>query len=394
MSRRIRVLCAIGSLDIGGAERQMIQILRYLDRQRFEPLLYLTHNRGDLRAQIPDDVPVHSFWEHRQFPRFNYPGRLYRAQIADLAQVIAQQQIDVVYDRTFTMTLFAGPASDRAQKPRVSCIASDPKVDLPPSAGRFLRIKRRKLAQAYRSAFQVVTVSDGVRQSALDYYQLAPSQVTTILNGVDLQQVEQRSTEFTPDFPADRFHIVACGRLHPSKGYPHLMDAVATLGQHKQLVTLHILGEGSERARLEKQIEQLSQQPTFADFVEIKLHGYVENPLPYIRAANLFCLSSVYEGLPNALLEAIACGTPVVATDCDFGPREILSGGRYGHLVTPPDTLQAALLDAIQHPERDRERTVPARKSLAENYSLKRCISQLEDLLEAAVHQTDPVHSQ
>ena len=387
MSRRVRVLCAIGSLEVGGSERQMIQILHHLDRQQFEPLLYLTHDRGELLARVPNDIPIISFWQHRQFPRFNYPGRLYRAQVADLARVISTQRVDVVYDRTFTMTLFAGPATARARTPRISCIASDPKVDVPQSAGRFLKIKRHKLARAYRTAFQVVTVSEGVRQSAMNYYQLDPSQVTTICNGVDFEAIDQRSTAFTPAWDPHRFHIVACGRLHASKGYPNLIDAVAALGRRGKTITLHILGEGPERPRLQQQIEQVSREQTLADHVQIHLHGYVDNPLPYIRAANLFCLASVYEGLPNALLEAIACRTPVIATDCDYGPREILGDGRYGRLVTPPDTLEAALLDAITHPARDRERTDPARKALETNYSLPACHSQLESLLEAAVRQ-------
>lgn len=387
MSKRIRVLCAIGSLEIGGSERQMIQIVRHLDRQKFEPLLYLTHARGELLTQVPDDVPVISFWQDRHFPRINYPGRLYRAQVADLARVISEQQIDVVYDRTFTMTLFAGPASTRARTPRVSCIASDPQVDVPRSAGKFLAIKRRKLARAYRAAFRVVSVSDGVRQSAVKYYQLAPAQITTIFNGVDFEGIDKRSTEFQPSWESDRFHIVACGRLHPSKGYPALIDAVAALGRQGQHITLHILGEGPERPRLEKQIKQLSGEPSCADHIQILLHGYVDNPLPFIRAANLFCLASVYEGLPNALLEAVACRTPVLATDCNYGPREILQNGRLGHLVTPPNTLEAALRDAIAHPARDRERTGPAREELESNYSLQASLSQLESLLENAVSQ-------
>ena len=118
---------------------------------------------------------------------------------------------------------------------------------------------------------------------------------------------------------------------------------------------LRILGTGPLETDLQSYIARqgLEQHVTLA--------GFRANPLPYFRQADLFCLSSLYEGMPNALVEAMLCRVPVLATDCPSGPREILQDGRYGRLVSPADTraLADAIEDAVLHPEEWRK-TVPA----------------------------------
>src|SRR6266404_181995 len=105
-------------------------------------------------------------------------------------------------------------------------------------------------------------------------------------------------------------------------------------------MNLRILGAGPLERTLSAYIDEHSLQQ------HAKLVGFRQNPLPHYRDADLFCLSSLYEGMPNALVEAMLCRTPVLATDCPSGPAEILDGGRYGRLVPPADAR--ALADAIE----------------------------------------------
>jgi glycosyltransferase involved in cell wall biosynthesis len=142
--------------------------------------------------------------------------------------------------------------------------------------------------------------------------------------------------------------------------------------RNKAAARLIILGEGEERGRLEALIEASGLSG------DIDLHGFVENPYAYLSRADAFVLSSRWEGLPTVLIEALACGCPVVATDCPSGPREILQGGRYGALVPVGDAaaLCAAMAQVLK--------TRPAKEALRErsmSYSVERATSQYIELL-------------
>lgn len=132
--------------------------------------------------------------------------------------------------------------------------------------------------------------------------------------------------------------LVAAGRLRPQKDFDTLLRAFARV-HAQRACRLIILGEGPERARL----QTLAVKLEIADAVD--LAGFRPNPYPFMRAARLFVLSSRFEGAPNVLVEAMALGTPVVATDCPSGPRELLEDGRLGPLV--PVGNPAALAEGI-----------------------------------------------
>lgn len=129
--------------------------------------------------------------------------------------------------------------------------------------------------------------------------------------------------------------LLGVGRLAPQKDFATLLRAVA-LVQQQRAVRLLILGEGGLRAELEALVQQLGLAAA------VRLPGYVSNPYAYMGRADLFVLSSQSEGLPTVLIEAMACGTPVVATDCETGPREILADGQFGRLVAMGDAVALA----------------------------------------------------
>lgn len=133
--------------------------------------------------------------------------------------------------------------------------------------------------------------------------------------------------------------ILGVGRLNPQKDLPTLICAFAQI--HKRLpCRLMILGEGKLRSELETLITELALDDVVA------LPGHTINPYPYLKQAAIYVLSSAWEGLPNALIEAMALGTPVVSTDCPSGVREILQDGKYGRLVPVGDFM--ALAEAIE----------------------------------------------
>jgi glycosyltransferase involved in cell wall biosynthesis len=133
--------------------------------------------------------------------------------------------------------------------------------------------------------------------------------------------------------------VVAAGRLAPWKGFDTLIGAMDLL-KERRTVRLMILGDGPLRAELQEQIDGLG----LSDRVD--LVGYVDNPLKYFREAQAFVLSSLVEGMPNVLVEAMLAGCSLVSTDCPTGPRELLREGRYGRLVPVGDA--AAMAGAIE----------------------------------------------
>ena len=170
---RIRVLFYIATLDAGGAERQLLELIRHLDRTHFEPVLGLATRCGPLLAEVPDDVPVHAFQAAATGRRFGL-GRLQRWWF--LARLLRRERIDVVYDRTFQATLDMGPATWLRPTPRLSAMAADPQVQMElyfPRSVWFWHWLGRRL---YLSATRVRTNSAGLRDQALDSALLAAEQ--------------------------------------------------------------------------------------------------------------------------------------------------------------------------------------------------------------------------
>jgi|AntRauTorckE6833_2_1112554.scaffolds.fasta_scaffold06981_3 glycosyltransferase involved in cell wall biosynthesis len=131
-------------------------------------------------------------------------------------------------------------------------------------------------------------------------------------------------------------NIIGVGRLTDQKNFSLLIDSFADLVKSEINTRLIIFGEGPLRDKLESQIEKLGLRE------RVTLPGFVDNPYAYMSRADVFVLSSNWEGLPMVLIECLACGTKIVSTNCPSGPAEILEGGKYGTLVPMGDSKQLA----------------------------------------------------
>ncbi len=204
----------------------------------------------------------------------------------------------------------------------------------------------------YPKADAIVAVSGGVARDLSRYVGLSHASIHTIYNPVYSEELIQASydTVAHPWFQDKEMPVVlSAGRLHEAKAFDVLIEAFA-LVRSRHPAKLIILGEGPQRSRLENIIRSLGLED------QVQLPGFVDNPWKYMRQANVFVLSSKWEGLPGALIEAMACGTPVVATDCPSGPSEILEEGKWGRLVPVGDVtaLRDAIIKAFEeqiHPE-------------------------------------------
>src|SRR5215510_88280 len=167
----------------------------------------------------------------------------------------------------------------------------------------------------YPLADQVIAVSEGVRDDLMSHFGVPGAKIQVIYNPINIDRIRERALE-APGIKVPGSYIVSVGRLVPSKNFLLLIESYRSSGISDNLI---IVGEGEERHGLERLISSLGLDG------RVVLPGHMKNPYPIVRAARLFVSSSNLEGFPNALIEAMALGCPVVATDCDTGPMEILA---------------------------------------------------------------------
>lgn len=394
-SSRSHVLFVIGSMGGGGAERQMLEILKRLDRTRFQAFLYLSVKDGELLSEVPVDVPVYAYWDgsketwYGRLLRYMKLTRLLR-QI-HLADTLRRLKIDVIYDRTYLATLDAAGGCWLRPTKRVSCCVADPGPELELHARWSVALAWWFARRAYQRASVVLANSQGLRNRVLEYFRLDSDHVKVYYNLIsDIRESErinfenQQAAQQSSAAPKDRpFRIVSSGRLHPQKGHIVLLRAIEQLvHQRGRSLTLEVYGKGESENELHAYVKQHRLEST------VMMAGFVADPRTLYHDADLFILPSLVEGMPNALIEAVAAGIPALSSDCNSGPTEILDGGRCGGLVPPgdPTALADAIVDAMDHRDEWKARAIEGRKHVEQMFDPETNIRRLEELLIEVVH--------
>ena len=328
-----RVLLFRPTLADGGADRVTVTLLESLDRTQFVVTLVLVKRAGALLRAVPADIEIVDLQASR-LALAAWP----------LARLIRQRKPDVVM-------CTAGGAN-------VVCVAAH---GLARSRARLVLSERSALHRAdrntlrslpelmlkrtmYRRADLVTAVSDGVAADLQRVLGLPASHIATVYNPVvtaDFITLAAAPIDHPWFSDAARARVpvlVACGRLVAIKDYPTMLRAFAALrsSMPTQPLRLAILGEGAERPALQALVALLD----LTDHVAFL--GFDPNPLRYMAKATLVLQASRAEGLPGVLIQAGACGVAVVATDCDFGPREVIAHGVTGLLVPVGDSQALA----------------------------------------------------
>ena len=229
----------------------------------------------------------------------------------------------------------------------------------------------------FPKADAIVAVSHGVADDLSMQAAIPRHRITTIHNPVvtpDLLDHAREPIEHPWFAPGAAPVVLGLGRLHPQKDFPTLLRAFARVRTQRD-VRLVIFGDGKTTENRHGLLELAARLGVTDDF---DLPGFVDNPFAYMARASVFVLSSTCEGFGNVLVEAMACGCPVVSTDCPSGPSEILDGGKYGYLVPVADPI--ALSEAITatlntSPKRDKLRRG------SERYTLDRAVEKYLQVL-------------
>jgi len=320
----LKVSFVLPSLHGGGAERAAVTVLNAIDSAAFDRELYLFKREGAYLADVARDVRIVIGDDRSRLSTVTALGRHIRATTPDIV---------VSFLSFFTIFAATTLAATRAkvvinQQTPVTAFLRDQEY-------QWRRPLRRTLFQAacravYPRASAIVATSEGVKRDLTETFRVPAERVAILHNPVDLNLIARRAAEpvdgVGPRRPG-RPLIVAAGRLAEAKNYPLLIEALALLRDAHVDVDAWILGAGDQEARIRAAIAD----GHLGD--RIHLLGFQENPWKFVRRADVFVLTSRYEGFGNVLVEAMACGVPVVATESP-GTGEIVQSGDNGLLVT------------------------------------------------------------
>jgi glycosyltransferase involved in cell wall biosynthesis len=339
MKSEQRIAVFLPSLNGGGAERVMVNLANAFANAGCHVDLVLGKARGPFLDEVCREIQIVDLgvarismslpglvrYLRRERPTALLSSMHYVNVIALLARALSRVNTRVVVGEHNTLS---------------KSVAHD-------LQGRMFRLLMRIM---YPRAHSVVAVSQGVADDLAVSIGLDQGKIRVIYNPVVGPEIEARAREplnhpwFQPGEPPV---VLGAGRLVEQKDFGNLILAFAKL-RSKRDCRLLILGEGPLRDQLECLIANLGLTDS------ISLPGFVANPFAYMSRAAVFALSSRWEGLPTVLIEAMACGVRVVATDCPSGAREILEEGVWGHLVPvgDPYALEAAIADALDDEDR------------------------------------------
>ena len=365
---RCRIAILLQDLAGGGAERAMLRLAAGFLAEGCPVDLLLVRRSGPFLDDLPEGIRVVVLKGPRTWQA-----------IFDLARYIAQERPTALISALVHVNVAAVIANRIAGGSTRVIVSERNQIsrNRRASASTLVRLAHRAVRWAYPRASGIVAVSEGVADDLAAYARLPRDRIRVVYNPVVGQHLEtlQQSAPRHPWLADGRKGpvLLAVGRLEPQKDYPTLLDGFAVLRRDMPDARLIILGEGRERAMLERIIRQRALDGA------VDLPGFLVNPFGVMAAADLLVLSSRWEGFPNVLVEAMACGTPVVATDCPSGPREILDAGRYGPLVPVADVeaLAAAMRDTLHAPlPSDSLRQAAGRYSVAASVAAYRALAE------------------
>jgi glycosyltransferase involved in cell wall biosynthesis len=336
---RATIAVVMRAFEGGGAQRDMVLLCNALVALRVPVVILALSADGPLRNLLDPSIRI-----------IENPGRRIRYAIPGLRRAIRAVMPRLVVSSESNLNLFslvAVRSLPRAIRPKIVLReVGSPSIARLLDPHRQNRVAYRALRYAYRYADRIITLTDGARRDLIDNFAVSEQAIAVMqTNAVIPPDAARRIAQCNGEGARERGLIVSVGRLSPEKDHRSLLHAMTLLRRDRQW-RLAVVGDGPERSTL----EALALQYGLSD--RITFTGYVSDPFAWMMRATLAVCSSTYEGLCNALIEALGCGTPVVSTDCPYGPREILQGGRFGALVPVGDApaLAAAIEVALEQP--------------------------------------------
>ncbi|MBA3889204.1 MAG: glycosyltransferase [Gemmatimonadaceae bacterium] len=352
----------------GGVERVVLNVICGFAARGHSIDLVLMRHEGELLEQVPAEIRIVDL----RAPALG--DALFITALPALTNYLRIRPPRVLFSAMTTVNLIALWARSLSRSPTKIVLSEHVPVSVNARTHPLKRVLPFLVRRNYAAADAIVAVSRALGDDLASVAELPRARIDTVYNPVVTPRLLRQSAE-RPDHPwfaEDVPIVVGIGRLVPQKDFETLLEAFA-IARRRRRLRLVILGEGPGRAALEASITRLG----LAD--EVRLLGFVGNPASYLGHASLFVLSSVFEGLAMVLIEALACGCPVVSTACPTGPDEILEDGVYGRLVPMRDApaMAEAIIATLDAPP---SRATAERRGL--DFSLEAIIPQYVALFE------------
>lgn len=326
-----RIALVIPTLAGGGAERTYLNLAEGFHQAGYRVDLILKQASGEYLPQVPASINLVDLNASRMVRTLPGLIRYLRSQ--------RPQVLMAGLELTHMIALAAQGISGVPAKVIVtvhSVISQSNPSYLPARS-----LERQLMRLLYPRAGEIVGISKGTAQDFSNFLDFPLTRLRVIYNPVITPALLENARQVPrhPWFDEGQPPVIlSVGRLNPVKNFSMLIKAFA-LARQRTPLRLLILGEGEQRHELESQVRQMGLQE------DISLAGFHQNPYAFMRQANMLVLSSRHEAFGRVLVEAMACGCPVIATDCPGGVAELVDNGRYGHLVPVGDV--AAMAQAI-----------------------------------------------
>ena len=362
----LRLAYVIKSMEVGGSQTHLTQVLRLLDRSRFEPILYcLTGEGALLEAARSIGVPIHAPGAGASFKRLGLIGR-----VAALARALRRDRIDIVHNYLLRANLVGSISARLARVPVVLCSKRGCHWR------RGFELVSAKIGNAL--AYSVMVNAEAVRYFVHGNEGCPRDKMVVISSGVDtdrFQPLPPAHFKARLGLPEDRLIVGVVTRMRVRKGVEEFIRAIGEVREARPEVHGVIVGEVS----LDDTLQELVRSLRLAD--HLTLLGRRRDMPEVFSAFDVFVLSSHDEGMSNAILEAMAMEKPVVATDVG-GTGEVVRHGHSGLLVPPkdPHPLALAISEVLAQPSRAREMGRLGRRIVEDDFSAHAMVRQIEQL--------------
>ena len=306
--KKISILFILPDLETGGAERIVTTIANHLPRDKFEPKIMLLRKEGGYLEFLKDDVEIIDL----KTPRI-------RHSLKPILKEIRKRKPDIVFSGFGEVNAYL--ALFIKFFPKIKFIARETNV----VSKHVTRKEIRFFYKFYNNYDNIICQSDDMQNDLIENFKIKKEKLIKINNPVDFEFINEKlATSEKPEAFKDDFkNIVAIGNLSSRKGFDNLLKVFSYLKNEK--ILLHILGDGRDKELLHQMKNDLALE-------NVIFHGQQKNPYQFLKFADLFILSSRYEGFPNVLLEAGACGTYSLANNCPGGIMEIIQPGINGEI--------------------------------------------------------------